>query len=74
MTTDTTTEASAPAGPIHFLRLPDVLRRVPMGKSAWYKAIKDGDAPAPVKLGGVAMWPEHEIDALARRLIEARRG
>lgn len=69
MTTDT---IDPPPPPVSFLRLPDVLRRVPLGKTAWYAAIKAGDAPAPCKLGGVAMWPEHEIDALAQRLIAAR--
>lgn len=64
-----TTEAPSPT---IFLRLPEVLRRVPMGRTAWYKAMKDGTAPAPVKLGAVAMWPEHEIEALARRLIAER--
>lgn len=74
MTTDTTTEAppAAPAGPIVFLRLPEVLRRVPLGRTAWYAAIKEEGAPKPVKLGGVAMWPEREIDAYARKLMAWR--
>lgn len=73
--TTTTTEApaDAPASDVRFLRLPQVLARIPIGRTAWYQAIKDGDAPAPVKLGTVSMWPAHEIDALAARLMGARK-
>lgn len=69
MTTDTPTE-NPPQ--IVFLRLPEVLKRVPVGRTAWYDAIKAGEAPKPVKLGGASMWPAHEIDALARKMMTER--
>ena len=33
------------------LRLKDVLQLIPVGRSSFYKGIKDGKYPAPAKLG-----------------------
>lgn len=33
------------------LRLPDVLRIIPVSKSEWYRRLAAGDAPKPVELG-----------------------
>lgn len=33
------------------LRLPDVLRIIPVSKSEWYRRLAAGDAPQPVELG-----------------------
>ena len=49
-----------------FLRLPEVLRFFPVGRSSWYKGIKRGIYPAPVPLGPrTAAWRAEDI----RRLI-----
>lgn len=62
-------------GPVIFLRLPEILRRFAIGRTARYEAMRTGKATRPVKLGGITMcmWPEHEIDALVDRLMAARR-
>lgn len=45
------------------IRLPEVLSRVGLKRSAWYARIADGEAPSPVHLGPRAVaWRESEID------------
>ncbi len=52
-----------------FLRLPDVLRIIPVSKSTWWAGIRRGEYPAPVKLSArTSAWRLSDIDALCRRL------
>ena len=54
-----------------FLRLPQVLDRVGMRRSAWYDRVADGRAPGPIKLGGkLAIWSDEAIDAWQRQVAE----
>ena len=47
------------------LRLPDVHRLIPVGKSTWWAGVKSGRYPQPVKLGpGITVWRSHDIRAL----------
>lgn len=34
-----------------FVRLPQVLKVIPVSKSTWWQGIKDGRFPKPIKLG-----------------------
>lgn len=54
---------------IRLLRLPDVLDRIPVSRSDWYRGMRHGKYPRPVKIGlrSVA-WTESSIDALVRDL------
>lgn len=45
------------------LRLPEVLRRVGLKKSALYALIATEDFPAPKKIGTASRWREAEVDA-----------
>lgn len=48
-----------------FVRLPTILRLIPVSRSAWWQGIKDGRYPAPVKLSPrVTAWRVEEIRAL----------
>lgn len=50
--------------PERLLRVGEVLRRVPVSKSTWWNWVKNGAAPAPVRIGGnVTCWREAEIAA-----------
>ena len=52
-----------------FLRLPGVLRVIPVSKSTWWSWIKRGIAPAGVKLSErVTCWRVEDILALIARL------
>ena len=54
-----------------FLRLPDVLRIIPVSKSAWSQGCKSGRFPRPIKLGPrTSAWRASDIAALVNRLNE----
>ena len=46
-----------------YLRIRDVLGRVPVSKSTWWAWCKRGFAPKPIKLSpGTTVWRKSEID------------
>lgn len=54
-----------------FLRLPDVLRIIPVSKSGWWQGCKSGRFPRPIKLGPrTSAWKASDIAALVKRLNE----
>lgn len=54
---------------VGFLRLSDVLKLIPIAKTAWYAGVKEGRFPAPVKLTKRATgYREGDIRALIARL------
>ncbi|MFC3686101.1 AlpA family transcriptional regulator [Hydrogenophaga sp. H7] len=60
------------AQPETLLKLPKVLQRLPVSKSAFYEGIRDGKYPKPVKLGPRAVaWKESDISALIASLSKA---
>lgn len=45
-----------------YLRLPDVLKYIPVSKSTWWAGVKSGRFPASVKIGdGVTAWQIKDI-------------
>lgn len=51
------------------LRLPEVLKLVPVGKSTWWAGTNSGRYPKPVKLSErCSAWRESEIQSLIERL------
>ena len=53
-----------------FLRLPQVLEILPISKSTWWKGIRDGRFPKPVKLTErTSAWSCAEIDALCDQFV-----
>ena len=52
-----------------FLRLPQVLAIIPVGKSSWWAGCKTGRYPKPVKLGPrTTAWTAEDIAALVKKL------
>lgn len=52
-----------------FLRLPQVLERIPISKSAWWQGCKEGRFPKPIKLGPrTSAWRSSDIAALIKQL------
>lgn len=49
------------------LRLPDVCATVGVGTTKIYAMIKDGQFPAPVKLGRASRWRQSEITGWIQR-------
>ncbi|WP_082169740.1 helix-turn-helix transcriptional regulator [Wenzhouxiangella marina] len=61
-----------------FLRLPQIIGEpagtglVPVSRATWYSWIKQGHAPAPLKIGPrAAAWKAEEIHAFIKRLHES---
>ncbi len=51
------------------LRLPDVLNRIPVSKSAFWQGIKTGRYPKPLKLGPrTTVWLEADIQSLIDKI------
>lgn len=45
-----------------FLRLSQILKLIPIGKSTWYNWVKTGKAPQPIRFGTrCSMWRYSEI-------------
>jgi len=54
-----------------FLRLPQVLSVIPLGKTCWWKGVKSGRFPKPVKLSArCTAWRVEDIHALIKTLSE----
>lgn len=52
-----------------FLRLPQVLALIPVGRSSWWRGCKTGRYPKPVKLGPrTTAWRAEDIAALMESL------
>ncbi|WP_333609661.1 helix-turn-helix transcriptional regulator [Arsukibacterium sp.] len=53
---------------MQLIRLPDVLKMVPVGKTTWYALVKENDAPQPVKLGPrTSAWLKSDIEEWIRK-------
>lgn len=51
-----------------FLRLSQILKLIPVGKTTWWNGVKSGRFPKPVKLGGrITAWRVEDIRALIER-------
>lgn len=54
-----------------FLRLPQILRFIPVGKSTWWNWVASGKAPAGIKLGPqTTAWKVEDIRKLLLELEE----
>jgi prophage regulatory protein len=52
-----------------FVRLPQILRVIPLGKTSWWKGVKSGRFPKPVKLSPrCTAWRAEDIRALISTL------
>lgn len=56
-----------------FMRLPEILRIFPVGKSTWWAKVKSGEYPQPVKLGPrITAWRVEDIRELLARVSQAQ--
>jgi len=55
------------------LRLPKVIERVGLQRTAIYDRIGSGLFPSPIKLGlRASAWPAHEVDACNDAIIQGK--
>lgn len=56
-----------------FMRLPEVLKLIPVGKSSWWDGVKIGLYPEPIKIGKrVTAWRVEDIQALIQDLSKKK--
>lgn len=56
-----------------FVRLPQILAVIPIGKSTWWAKVKTGEYPQSVKLGArTTAWKVEDIKALLERLTNIK--
>lgn len=54
-----------------FVRLPQILSVIPIGRTTWWTGVKAGKYPAPIKLGAnTTVWKAEDIHALIARLAQ----
>jgi prophage regulatory protein len=54
-----------------FLRLAQILKIIPVGKTTWWNGVKSGRFPKPVKLGGrITAWRVEDIKACIERYAQ----
>ncbi|TSA52602.1 MAG: AlpA family phage regulatory protein [Nitrosomonadaceae bacterium] len=54
-----------------FIRLPQVLSHIPVGRSTWWLGVRSGKYPTPVKLSAnTTAWRAEDIRALIAKLSE----
>jgi predicted DNA-binding transcriptional regulator AlpA len=54
-----------------FVRLPQVLSVIPLGKTCWWEGVKSGRFPKPIKLSTRCVaWKAEDIHALIKQLSE----
>ena len=58
--------------PHRLLRLPEVLDRVRLGRTAVYRNISLGTFPRPIKMVSASFWIESEIDGYIEKLMSQR--
>jgi prophage regulatory protein len=57
-----------------FLRIGDVLDRVPVSRPTIYRLIKKQEFPKPLSVGSSSFWVEAEIEQWMDEKIKARDG
>jgi len=56
-----------------FVRLKQVLQVIPVGRSTWWRGVKEGRFPEPIKLGPrTTCWRAEDIRNLVERLSAAQ--
>lgn len=56
-----------------FIRIPEIIKLIPIGKSSWWAGVKSGRYPKPVKLGKrTTAWRVEEIRNLISTLNNER--
>lgn len=68
-------EGHAPATPTEerLVRLPEVLRTVCFGRTAWLDLVRAGKAPQPVRIGRATFWQASELQRWIAERIRASR-
>jgi len=64
-------EESSSVKSAKFVRLPYIIDRMSISRSSLYRMISEGEFPAPMKVGGCAVWLESDVDQWVERFLAA---
>tara|TARA_Y100000034_G_scaffold122881_1_gene168909 strand:- start:9686 stop:9904 length:219 start_codon:yes stop_codon:yes gene_type:complete len=59
---------------MQLIKLPEVLKMVPVGKTTWYGLVSRKEAPAPIQLGARSVaWDKEDIETwiMKRKAVNA---
>lgn len=59
--------------PTRFIRVGEVIQRTSLARQTLYDHIGQGRFPAPVKLGRLSVWLEHEVQQWIEDRVEESR-
>lgn len=63
---------AAPANPTRFLRIAEVLDRVPVSRPTIYRLMDKGEFPKAVRIGSSSRWIESEINNWLNDKVNSR--
>ena len=69
MSLDANAGETVPWGTPALMRLPDVLRRIPVSKSTYWAGARAGHFPRPRHIGRIAVWSKEDVDAFVMSII-----
>jgi prophage regulatory protein len=52
--------------PITLMRIPQILKVIPVSKSKFWLMVQKGEFPKPVKIGRSSFWTIEQVDAFIR--------
>lgn len=55
---------------LRMLRMPEVMERTGLRRTALYKLIAEGKFPAPTKIGAASLWPEHRVNRALATFVD----
>jgi prophage regulatory protein len=58
--------------PLELLRLPDVLKKIRVSKSTFYRMMAEGEFKRPIRVGRASRWSRAEVDRWIAKKIEER--
>lgn len=65
-------EAAPASNPIRYLRIRDVLDRVPVARATIYRLIQKEQFPKSFQVGSTSFWLESEVNDWMREKVENR--
>ncbi|NSZ63501.1 AlpA family phage regulatory protein [Agrobacterium tumefaciens] len=57
---------------MRFLRVKQVLERVPVGRTTIWRMTETGEFPRSIKIGSSTVWVESEVDEWMRERAQSR--
>ncbi|WP_198927605.1 helix-turn-helix transcriptional regulator [Agrobacterium radiobacter] len=66
------TSGEKPTEPMRFLRVKQVLERVPVARSTIWRMSESGEFPRSIKIGSATFWVESEVDEWMRERAQSR--